>query len=350
MSALFYINNKGLCHRDLKPENLFFDEDFNLKLADFGFSTCLSGKTGDGKLNTVLGTPEYMAPEIIMKQQTYKGIPIDLFSSAIILFIFMTGKPCFNQAHPNDPNYKLLCTNKHVLFWKQHMHRNQMQFNKDFIDLMNAMLAFDPLNRPTIPEILSHAWLQGQTATSEQVKDYFSKCKLVVDSSLEQQKIDEDKNKIMKKQAQQNMNNFAFGQMNQVCRGEGQDEEQLVKRAEIESKLNQLSFEKHKFPLIDIKENRKPTTLVSGIDSKSLLEVLFFCSNEVCETFDYDLNKGKFKVNFVSDNINTKVDLQVYETKNGLKIVEFMKKNGTCNNYNDFCKKFRTEFENHIEE
>jgi serine/threonine protein kinase len=94
-----------------------------------------------------------MAPELNMMQNSYKGIPIDLFSSAVILYIFMTGAPCFKSAKPEDPNYKLLCTNKHVLFWKQNMQRRQMKFSKEFIDLMNAMLAFDPLNRPTIPEI-----------------------------------------------------------------------------------------------------------------------------------------------------------------------------------------------------
>jgi len=150
---MFYIHNKGLCHRDLKPENLFFDKDFNLKVADFGFAACLSGKQGDGKLTTILGSDAYMAPELNMMQDSYKGIPIDLFSCAVILYIFMTGAPCFKAAKPEDPNYKLLCTNKHVLFWKQNMQKRQMAFKKEFIDLMNAMLAFDPLNRPTIPEI-----------------------------------------------------------------------------------------------------------------------------------------------------------------------------------------------------
>jgi serine/threonine protein kinase len=144
---------QNLCHRDLKPENLFFDKDFVLKVADFGFAQSLAGKQGDGKLNTILGTDAYMAPELNMMQNSYKGIPIDLFSSAVILYIFMTGAPCFKSAKPEDPNYKLLCTNKHVLFWKQNMQRRQMKFSKEFIDLMNAMLAFDPLNRPTIPEI-----------------------------------------------------------------------------------------------------------------------------------------------------------------------------------------------------
>jgi len=94
-----------------------------------------------------------MAPEIAMAQNSYKGIPIDLFSCAVILFVFMTGKPCHKIADPNDVHYKLLTQNKHVHFWKQHMISNKQKFDKHFIDLINSMLAFDPLNRPTIPEI-----------------------------------------------------------------------------------------------------------------------------------------------------------------------------------------------------
>jgi len=51
----------------MKPENVLFDDQFNLKLADFGFSTLLTGKDGSGLLHTVLGTESYMAPEIHAK-------------------------------------------------------------------------------------------------------------------------------------------------------------------------------------------------------------------------------------------------------------------------------------------
>jgi serine/threonine protein kinase len=53
LSAIDYIHSKGYYHRDFKPENLFFDEQFNLKLADFRFVTALQGKSGDGNLTTI---------------------------------------------------------------------------------------------------------------------------------------------------------------------------------------------------------------------------------------------------------------------------------------------------------
>jgi len=89
-----------------------------LKLADFGFATILGGKQGDGHLTTILGTESYMAPELGIKSNNYHGAPADLFSSAVILFIFMTGRPPFRAAHPKDERYGKMCRNMHKNFWK----------------------------------------------------------------------------------------------------------------------------------------------------------------------------------------------------------------------------------------
>ena len=66
-SALQASHKAGYCHRDLKPENILFDQNFQLKLADFGFAGCINGRDGKGKLYTILGTKNYMAPELIEK-------------------------------------------------------------------------------------------------------------------------------------------------------------------------------------------------------------------------------------------------------------------------------------------
>ena len=84
------MHQAGFAHRDLKPENLLFTDDFDLKIADFGFSTLLAGKDGSGLLKTVLGTEGYMAPEIQMKAP-YSGVQVDLFAASIILFIMYAG-------------------------------------------------------------------------------------------------------------------------------------------------------------------------------------------------------------------------------------------------------------------
>jgi len=84
----------------LKPENILLDEDFNIKLADFGYSKIFSANK-NGILNTPIGTLGYMAPEIYL-QNGYNGATVDLFAAGVILFILVAGFPAFEEAVPTD--------------------------------------------------------------------------------------------------------------------------------------------------------------------------------------------------------------------------------------------------------
>ena len=64
LQGVHHIHSKGYAHRDLKPDNLIFDDKFDLKIADFGLAASLHGD-GDGLYRECVGTPAYMAPEII---------------------------------------------------------------------------------------------------------------------------------------------------------------------------------------------------------------------------------------------------------------------------------------------
>jgi serine/threonine protein kinase len=100
----------------LKPENIMLDENWQLKLIDFGLAAPTQGRDGSGKLNTVLGTQGYMAPEQHL-QREYDGEKVDIFALGVILFIMHAGHPPFNAAIPQDQFYVSLASKNFEMFW-----------------------------------------------------------------------------------------------------------------------------------------------------------------------------------------------------------------------------------------
>lgn len=85
--ALQYCHKKCITHRDIKLENLLMDENKNIKLIDFGFSTYMPN---DQKVKMFCGTPSYMAPEIVLKKE-YCGPPADIWALGVLLFALLCG-------------------------------------------------------------------------------------------------------------------------------------------------------------------------------------------------------------------------------------------------------------------
>ena len=152
MDGLDHCHIQGITHRDLKPENLLLDSSFTLKLADFGFAAPIEGRDQSGYLTTKLGTLNYMAPEIHLRNP-YQGASIDVFAAAIILFIMVAQHPPFNQATPKDPFYKCLAAGRADIFWKTHCKSKPSKdqfFSEELKELIQAMLQLDASHRPSI--------------------------------------------------------------------------------------------------------------------------------------------------------------------------------------------------------
>jgi cGMP-dependent protein kinase len=82
-----YLHTNNIIYRDIKPENIMVDDKGYMRLIDMGTAKFLKGK--GGRTYTIIGTPHYMAPEIL----TGKGYSytVDLWSIGICLYEFMCG-------------------------------------------------------------------------------------------------------------------------------------------------------------------------------------------------------------------------------------------------------------------
>ena len=96
-----YLHNKNIIYRDLKPENILIHKSGFLKLTDFGFAKVVEGRT-----YTLCGTPEYLAPEIILNKG--HGKPVDWWTCGILLYEMIAGIDPFSDDDPMMVYQKIL--------------------------------------------------------------------------------------------------------------------------------------------------------------------------------------------------------------------------------------------------
>lgn len=98
-----YLHSKNVIYRDLKPENLLIADDGYLKLTDFGFAKVVEGRT-----YTLCGTPEYLAPEILLNKGTITNIysnkghgkAVDWWTLGILIYEMNAGIDPFSDEDP----------------------------------------------------------------------------------------------------------------------------------------------------------------------------------------------------------------------------------------------------------
>ena len=147
--AIAHCHSRGVTHRDLKPENILYENnspDAEIKIIDFGLSRKYS-KTD--KLHSVLGTPLYVAPEVLKGNYDQK---CDIWSIGAMTFLLLSGKPPFNGSTDQEIFKNIL--NSEVKFdspvWK-----NVSNEAKSFVKLC---LEKNSSKRPSAIKALDHPW------------------------------------------------------------------------------------------------------------------------------------------------------------------------------------------------
>jgi serine/threonine protein kinase len=106
-SALQFAHDRGIIHRDIKPSNILLvnDNDFHVYLADFGLAKAMTAGSDITQTGFLIGTPEYMAPELIDEPESVSS---DIYALGILLYHMVTGRPPFKGSTP------LAVLSKHV--------------------------------------------------------------------------------------------------------------------------------------------------------------------------------------------------------------------------------------------
>jgi len=155
-ATIQYLHSMNVCHRDLKLENLLLyrkDSRGQIKVSDFGLSKVSSENS---ILETFVGTPVYMAPEIISSYKTGKSYSLksDCWSLGVILYTLLSAKQPFNENWGENKLHKKIMSGNYCKMsgpaWQA--------ISQDGKDLVEALLTVDPAARLSSEEILHHPW------------------------------------------------------------------------------------------------------------------------------------------------------------------------------------------------
>lgn len=163
VDMLHHCHELGVMHRDLKPENFLLtnrnSDSTEIKATDFGLSIFFKPRE---RFNELVGSPYYVAPEVLKKNYSFEA---DIWSLGVILYILLSGLPPFWG--DNEEQIFKMVLKGHVDFATEPWPK----ISSAAKDLVKRLLTMDATKRPTCSEILQHPWLKQEGHGSDKPLD-----------------------------------------------------------------------------------------------------------------------------------------------------------------------------------
>lgn len=156
LQGICALHNKGIIHRDIKSDNILLTINGDIKVADFGF--CAQLTEGREERSTIVGTPYWMAPEMINKKKY--GTEVDIWSLGIMIIEMIDGEPPYIEKNPSKA-FEI------IALGSRPKPKSLKKMSPEFSSFLSSCFALDPSFRKTAAQLLESGFIANNIQTNK---------------------------------------------------------------------------------------------------------------------------------------------------------------------------------------